>query len=257
MTTSADDRTVLLGEGAVVGGPAHDAALGQVLLRHGSTRQVIRVYTPAPTAGFSRRDSLRPGIGAALRAARERGFEPVLRGPGGRLAVYHRGSVVVDHVGLEPGATAGMGVRFEHYAAMHAGILRELGLDARVGEVPGEYCPGTYSVNAGGVSKIVGSAQRLNRRGWLFSTVIQVAGSAELRDLLVQAYDCLGYDLDPATVGAVEDFVPGVTVTQVAQAVNAAYSALADEVSVELPEEIVTALAEAVRERAGELSGDD
>lgn len=214
----------------------------------------MRVFVPEPTAGFSRRDRLRPGFDAAVRAARRRGFEPVFRGPGGRFAVYHRGSVVVDHVRLDPGAAAGMLDRFEHYATLHARILSDLGLDARIGELPGEYCPGSHSVNAGGLSKIVGSAQRLTRAGWLFSTVIQVAGSAALRDALVEVSTCLGYDLDPATVGAVEDFLPGVTVRQVASAVTAAYAEGADEVGADLPEGIAAHLADAVRERREELS---
>ena len=252
----AAEGTVLLGDQAVAGGPSYDAALGLVLLRRGTggPREVIRVFNPAPTAGFSRRDQLRDGFPAALRVVRERGFEPVLRGPGGRFAVYHRGSVVVDHVCLETGSAEGMQDRFEHYAVMHAEILRALGLDARIGEVPGEYCPGKYSVNAGGVTKIVGSAQRLTREGWLFSTVIQVSGSALLREVLVPASVALGYDLDPTTVGAVEDSVPGITTAQVTTAVTDAYAALADEVWSALPGEVVRALADVVRERAEELS---
>jgi lipoate-protein ligase A len=254
----ATEGIVLLGDGAVAGGPAYDAALGLVLLRRGigGAREVIRVFNPAPTAGFSRRDQLRPGFGAAVREVRERGFEPVLRSPGGRFAVYHRGSVVVDHVRLEPGSAEGMHGRFERYAAMHARILRGLGLDARIGEVPGEYCPGKFSVSAGGTTKIVGSAQRLTREGWLFSTVIQVSGSAALREALVAASVALGYDLDPATVGAVEDTVPAVTTAQVTRAVTDEYAALADELWPGLPEEIVQALAEAVEERADELPDD-
>ena len=38
--------------------------------------------------------------------------------------------------------------RFEEVAGLIADALRALGVDARVGEVPGEYCPGAYSVNA-------------------------------------------------------------------------------------------------------------
>ncbi len=249
---------VLLGDGAVAGGPAYDAALGLVLLRRGmgGAREVIRVFNPAPTAGFSRRDQLRPGFGAAVREVRERGFEPVLRSPGGRFAVYHRGSVVVDHVCLEPGSAEGMQGRFERYAEMHARILRGLGLDARIGEVPGEYCPGKFSVSAGGKTKIVGSAQRLTREGWLFSTVIQVSGSVVLREALVAASAALGYDLDPGTVGAVEDTVPNVTTGQVTRAVTDEYAALADELWPGLPGEVVQALAEAVRERADEMPDD-
>lgn len=254
----AAEGVVLLGEGAVAGGPAYDAALGLVLLRRGmgGAREVIRVFNPAPTAGFSRRDQLRPGFEAAVRVVRERGYEPVLRSPGGRFAVYHGGSVVVDHVCLEPGSAEGMQGRFERYAEMHARILRGLGLDARIGEVPGEYCPGKFSVSAGGKTKIVGSAQRLTREGWLFSTVIQVSGSTALREALVAASVALGYDFDPATVGAVEDTVPDVTTGQVTRAVTDEYAALADERWPGLPEEIVQALSEAVEERADELPDD-
>ena len=39
--------------------------------------------------------------------------------------------------------------------------FRRLGVDARVGEIPGEYCPGAYSVNARGVKKLMGVGQRL------------------------------------------------------------------------------------------------
>jgi lipoate-protein ligase A len=136
---------------------------------------------------------------------------------------------------------------------MHASILRGLGLDARIGEVPGEYCPGKFSVSAGGKTKIVGSAQRLTREGWLFSTVIQVSGAAVLRDALVAASAALGYDLDPGTVGAVEDTVPNVTTGQVTRAVTDEYAAIADELWPGLPGEVVQALAEAVRERADEM----
>jgi lipoate-protein ligase A len=104
------------------------------------------------------------------------------------------------------------------------------------------------------VRKIVGSAQRLTREGWLFSTVIQVSGSAALREVLVPASVALGYDLDPTTVGAVEDSVPGITTAQVTTAVTDAYGALADEVWPALPEEVVRALADVVRGRADELS---
>ena len=51
--------------------------------------------------------------------------------------------------------------RFERTAARIARALAGLGVDARVGEVPGEYCPGRYSVNACGVSKLAGIGQRV------------------------------------------------------------------------------------------------
>jgi lipoate-protein ligase A len=216
--------TVLLEEEGAAGGPAHDVALGPALLRHGlgEARDILRVYSPQPTAAFSRRDTLRPGYPAAADAVRRFGFAPVVRPQGGSLAAYHRGSVVVDHVHRAEQASPEPVERFQRFAALHAALLVRLGADARIGPVAGEYCPGEYSINAGGM-KIVGSAQRVTRDGWLFSTVIQVSGARLLREVLTAAYSELGYDFEPATVGALDDVVSGVTVPAVAVAVRAAY----------------------------------
>ncbi|GAA1656975.1 lipoate--protein ligase family protein [Actinoplanes couchii] len=215
--------TVLVGD-EMAGGPAEDVALGPWLLRHGQgdARDILRVFSPAPTAAFSRRDTRLPGYERAAHAVRKLGFEPVVRPQGGSLAAYHRGSVVVDHVHREPAASPDPVERFQRFARLHADLLAGLGVDARIGAVPGEYCPGEYSINAGGV-KIVGSAQRVTRDGWLFSTVIQVSGTATLRAVLTEAYRELGYDFDPATVGTLEDVVPGLTVDVVTAAVLDAY----------------------------------
>jgi octanoyl-[GcvH]:protein N-octanoyltransferase len=216
-------EAVLLAED-VAGGPAHDVALGPLLLRNGlgGARDILRVYSPEPTAAFSRRDTLRPGYPGAADAVARLGFVPVVRPQGGSLAAYHRGSVVVDHVHRAEQRSPDPVERFQRFATMHSALLSRLGADARIGPVPGEYCPGEYSINAGG-TKIVGSAQRVTRDGWLFSTVIQVTGATRLREVLTAAYTELGYDFDPATVGALEDVVPGVTVADVTAAVRAAY----------------------------------
>ncbi len=223
-------QTVLVDD-LTLASPREDVVLGPALLRHGldDAAEIIRIHVPEPTAAFSRRDSRRPGFRAAVRAAEAAGFTPVLRGPGGRLAAYHRGSVVVDHVMRLPNAPAGMNERFELYSDLHARVLSGLGLDAQVGELDGEYCPGSYTVNAAGIAKIVGSAQRITRDGWLFSSVVQVSGSAVLREVLVDTHRALGYELEESTVGAVDDFVPGVTVQAVAQAFRQAYATGAED----------------------------
>lgn len=229
------------------GTPLHDAVLGPVLLRRGldDAVQVIRIYSPEPTAAFSRRDSRRPGFPAAVEAAKAAGFTPVLRGPGGRLAAYHRGSVVIDHVLRLPHSQAGLEERFEFFSELHAVVLAGFGVDARVGELDGEYCPGQYSVNAAGVGKIVGSAQRITRDGWLFSSVIQVTGSAALRDVLTVTHRALGYELDASTISAVEDFVPGTTTEVIAETFRHAYAKDAGDVLGELPTDIVQEVQEA------------
>jgi len=40
-----------------------------------------------------------------------------------------------------------------------AAAFRRLGVDARVGEVSGEYCPGAHSVNARGATKLISGAE--------------------------------------------------------------------------------------------------
>lgn len=241
-------------------GPAEDVALGPLLLRrgHSDATEILRIYSPEPTAAFSRRDTLRPGYRAAAESAREHGFAPVVRPQGGRLAAYHRGSVVVDHIFRGPNPQAGLVDRFRQFAALHAAMLVELGVDARVGEVPGEYCPGEFSVNVAGTSKIVGSAQRVTRDGWLMSSVFQVTGTAATRGVLTAAYRDLGYDFDPATVGSIEDFVPGFTVQTAAEALRNSYAgAGAVEVS-DLDGALLGELRSKDRhEQRGQQEGDD
>lgn len=225
---TAQARAVMLEDQPLAGGPAHDAVLGPVLLARGldDAREIVRIHRPEPTAAFSRRDTRRPGFDRAAAACRELGFEPVVRPQGGQLAAYHRGSVVIDHVVRESNPSAGLRGRFERFAELHSAVLAGMGLDARIGELPGEYCPGEFSVNAAGAVKIVGSAQRITRDGWLFSTVIQVTGSEAIREVLTRAYDEIGYELDPLTIGSVEDFLPGITAGAVEWALTSEYTAI-------------------------------
>jgi lipoate-protein ligase A len=223
-------RAVRVSEDGLPGEPLFAVALGPVLLRHGlegaghDQGDMLRVHVPAPTAAFSRRDTRRTGFPDAVAAAREHGFEPVVRPNGGLLAAYHGGSVVVDHV-VRSTELGDVGVRFSHYARRHAEALRGLGIDVRIGMVPDEYCPGEFSLNLGGHTKIAGSAQRVTRDGWLFSTVFQVTGSEPVRGVLERAYRALDYPFDPATVGCLEDSGVSISVNEVAELLARTYDA--------------------------------
>ena len=83
--------------------------------------------------------------------------------------------------------------------------LRQLGVDARVGEIPGEYCPGAYSVNARGASKLGGIGQRMIRGGAHVGGVVVVSDAALVREVLIPVYEALELDWDPATAGSVAD----------------------------------------------------
>ena len=177
---------------------------------------LLRVLRPRPTAAFSRRDSLAPGFPDASSAAADHGFAPVVRPAGGRLAAYHREALVLDLVAPHPDPHAGLRERFAEAADGLAEGLRELGVDARPGPVPGEYCPGEFSVNARGATKLIGTAQRITKHGYLFSVVLLVGDPEPVRAVLAETYPLLGLDWDPVTVGSVADEVPGVTVEEVA-----------------------------------------
>jgi octanoyl-[GcvH]:protein N-octanoyltransferase len=189
----------------------------------GELGDVLRVYRPPPTVAFGKLDTLSAGYADAAAAARARGYAPVLRLPGGHAAAYHRESLGVDLVYAVADPVPGTHERFRAAGERLAGALGSLGVDARVGEVPGEYCPGAYSVNARGQVKLVGTAQRLVRGAALLGAVIVVRDGAGVRAVLRDVYGRLGLEWDDATAGAVDDEVPGIGVDAVERAVLAAY----------------------------------
>ncbi|MHA7277114.1 lipoate--protein ligase family protein [Arthrobacter sp. HLT1-21] len=211
-------------------GAAADLAEGIGLLRAvaaGQRPATLRLYRPEPTLAFGQRDTRLAGFASAEAAARSHGFEPLVRRAGGRAAAYHRGCLVIDHVEPQSDAVAGSRKRFAGFGGLLASALRSVGVDAAVGEIPGEYCPGEYSVHgvsAGGQRlKLVGTAQRVVSGAWLFSSVVVVENSAPIRAVLTSSYAAMGLDWDPATAGAANDLVPGVTVDDVGRAILAAY----------------------------------
>jgi octanoyl-[GcvH]:protein N-octanoyltransferase len=226
--------------------PALEVAVAHALVERvneGAFSSVLRVYRPAPTVAFGRLDALRPGFAAAVSAARAHGFEPVLRAPGGHAVAYDEGCLGIDELLGEADPIAGMHERFAASGARLAGALRSLGVDARVGPVPREFCPGEFTVNARGAVKLVGTAQRVLRHASLLAASVAVSGADRLRAVLVDVYEALELDMDPATVGVVGDEAP-VEVADVERAVLAAYE------FVETPLDKVTlALASALEPR--------
>ncbi len=206
--------------------PALDAAVARTLLEQvaaGEAPETIRLARAGRAVAFGRRDEVSPGYPAAVLAAREAGFEPFVRLGGGRAAVYHEGTVLTGHAIPDPDPRPGIQARFEREAVLLAEALRGLGVDARVGEVPGEYCPGGYSVNARGKTKLAGLGQRLIAGGAHVGALIVVDGADLVRQVLGPVYAALELDWDPAAVGAVSDEVPGVGVADVLDSIRQAY----------------------------------
>jgi octanoyl-[GcvH]:protein N-octanoyltransferase len=209
--------------------PSLEVAVAHALVERvneGVVSSLVRIYRPAPTVAFGRLDRLRPGFPEAVAAARSHGFEPVLRAPGGHAVGYHEGCLGIDELVGEADPIAGMHDRFAASGDLMARALRSLGVDARVGPVPREFCPGEFTVNARGAVKLVGTAQRVLRHASLLAASVAVSGADRLRAVLVDVYEALELDMDPATVGAVGDEIDGVGLDDVERAVLAAYGSL-------------------------------
>jgi octanoyl-[GcvH]:protein N-octanoyltransferase len=179
------------------------------------------VFRPRATAAFGRLDRLRPGYAAAQQAARDHGFEPLLRPVGGHAVVYDERAVVFEEVTAHDDIAAGIQDRFRGGTDRIVAALRSLGLDPQVGELPGEYCAGAYSVSLDGI-KVVGSGQRVVRGAALFAAVIIVGGGDDIRAGLSVIYGALDLEWEPATAGAIQDVAPQVTPESVDQALRRA-----------------------------------
>ena len=207
--------------------PAEEVGVGPALLRLAAERGRggwLRLYRPAPAVAFSRRDSSHPGFGQALLASTAHGFPPVLRAPGGRAVAYHRGALCLELVVAETDAHLGSTQRFVELADVLVGALRSLGVDARTGAVPDEYCPGRYSVNGAGRVKLAGTAQRVVRGGWFLGAVLLVDGAGPVREVIDPVYRALDLPCDVATIGSVSQLCAGLGVDDVGDAVRAALS---------------------------------
>lgn len=188
---------------------------------------VLLLSRCAPTAAFSRRDLLLPGYERAAASARSHGFHPVVRPVGGRLAAYDEGSLVLHLWAAHEQPRAHLRERFQLIGEALVEAVGTLGVeDARVGTVAGEYCDGAWSVNVAGRAKVAGTGQRLYRRGFLFCAIVTVTDRGPLIPMLVDAYRELGLPLDPATIGSVDRWAPGVRLDDAREAVTAAVSRL-------------------------------
>lgn len=190
---------------------------------------LLRLYRPEPTVAFGQRDERMPGFAAAAQACREEGFTPLVRRAGGRAAAYHQGSLVLDHIEPDPDPIRHSQARFTEFGELLREALEAAGVSARLGPIPGEYCPGEHSIH--GVSaelpdlriKLIGTAQRVISSGWLFSSSIIVEDGGPIRRVLSRAYEALGIPWDPLTAGAITDLGVETTVEQIEAAVLQVY----------------------------------
>jgi lipoate-protein ligase A len=193
--------------------PALDVAVSRAILLRvaaGELPETMRLTRPGAMVAFGRQDVASARYEGGVRAARDAGFEPIERLAGGRAAVFHEQTLAIAHARPDSEPQAHIYPRFEESSDWITTALKRLGVDARVGEVPGEYCPGGYSVNARGETKLAGIGQKLIKGAGHLGGVLVVGGSDRVRDVLVPVYEALGLSFDPATAGSVGDELPSL-----------------------------------------------
>jgi octanoyl-[GcvH]:protein N-octanoyltransferase len=209
----------LISDGDVVD-PVWDSAVSRALMLRvagGELPETLRVSRPGAAVAFGKRDVVSEGYAAAVEAALAGGFEVVERLAGGRAAVFHEGTLHFGHAVRDGEPRLKVTRRFEEAAALVARALGRLGVDARVGEIPGEYCPGEHGSYTGGV--------------------VVVEGADRIREVLLPVYEALGLSWLPETTGAVADERPGVTWEDVQAAIETEYAAAYDLEPAELDTE--------------------
>ena len=193
----------------------------------GELPETLRLARPGRIVAFGKQDAIASGYEEAVAAARAGGFEAIQRLAGGRAAVFHEGTLAFAHAVPDSDPKPGIQARFALVAEVMAAAFRRLGVDARVGEVPGEYCPGGHSVNAGGRRKLMGVGQRLIAGGAHVGGVVVVDGADLVNGILTPVYAALGLSFDPDATGSLagEAVAAAVTLDGVRAAIVEEYEA--------------------------------
>jgi octanoyl-[GcvH]:protein N-octanoyltransferase len=219
-----------------------DTAISHAILSavsEGEIGGVLRLFVPGPVVAFGLADRVSAGYPFAVRAARAHGYEAIERLAGGRAAVFHENTLAFAWAVPDPEPKTRIQERFIAIASLMADAFESLGVDARIGSLPGEYCPGDWSINVGGRVKVMGVGQRLVKRAAHVGGVVVVDDGHRIRDVLIPIYRSLGIDWDPRTAGSLAERAPGLHTAVVAEAI---IDAFADRYSLErgaLPDSIV------------------
>ncbi|MBX0295623.1 lipoyl protein ligase domain-containing protein [Haloarcula nitratireducens] len=161
----------------------------------------LRVWTPHRQIAFGRRDRRAEGYDRARAAATERGYATLERSVGGRAVAYTGNTVAFALAEPTADGRSSIGARYDRVTAAVRRALADVGVEAREGEPPDSFCPGTHSLQADG--KLVGVAQRVRQRVALTAGIVVVRDHAAIAAVLDPVYDALDVPFDPDSVGSV------------------------------------------------------
>ncbi|MFV1999555.1 MAG: biotin/lipoate A/B protein ligase family protein [Acidimicrobiia bacterium] len=203
---SDDELNAILGH--LSGDGALDTATSRAILERVGANdlpETLQVGLPHRVVAFGRHDALSSAFDEAVTAAISRGFDTTVRIAGGRAVVFHPGTVRFAWTlrTAEPAKT--MHRRFQTLAEAVVRSLRAVGVESEIGELPGEYCAGQYSVHLAGGGKVMGVGQRLSRNAAQVGGMIVVNDSRSINEVLVPVYDLLEIPIEPRATGSVPD----------------------------------------------------
>lgn len=153
--------------------------------------------------GLTRPETRLAGFPEAARRMGRLGFPVLVRNSGGGAVAANRGSLSFSMTFPVEEFRQGLYERYAEGSRVIVAALRGLGVDAEAGEVEAEFCPGAYSVRAGGEKgvKVAGLAQRVTRRAARVEALILVSETGEIRTALSELYPALGLPFRPEGVG--------------------------------------------------------
>ncbi|WP_049900784.1 lipoate--protein ligase family protein [Halococcus agarilyticus] len=193
---------------------AHTAATGE---------PTVRAWTPHRQIAFGRRDTRADGYDRAREAAEAHEFPPVEREVGGRAVAYTGSTVAFART--EPAEGRNIQQRYARATADLQGAFDRLGVEAREGEPPESFCPGSHSLQADG--KIAGLAQRVTGDAALVAGIVVTRDAAAMARVLEPIYDALDVAFDPDSIGSVSradgDADPETVARTIEQALVAGY----------------------------------
>ncbi len=207
--------------------PGLDTALSKLILDRvsaGTMPATLRLYTPGREVAFGKRDTVTPQYPAAVAASRAAGFAAVERLAGGRAAVFTEHTIAFSLAVPDDDPRSSIQDRFSEISGLIVDAFWRLGVSSAIGEVPGEYCPGEFSVHHDRRVKLMGVGQRLVKNASHVGGVITVNRTDLLLRALIPVYRALEIEWRPATAGTVGDIQRGVSNADVMAALKAEFA---------------------------------
>ena len=202
--------------------PAMDTAISHALLRNvsdGEIQQSFRLYQPRNLIAFGPQDITDPGFLKAVELGRSQGFDGIRRLVGGRAAMFHQGTLAFGLTLTDDQPRENIDKNFQLMTSLLLGALARLGVEAEIGPVIGEYCPGKYSINSQGKFKLAGIGQRLAKNATYIGGVISYQQNLIAEQILALVYSTLNLELDPNSFGNIKTISPTVSYNALAQAI--------------------------------------